>query len=120
VKIKIRKAVASALTTVAATVALAAGLTGTAHAAAVPAPTAQMTRTCQAYAAWYYHRTTANADAMVAGTFTGTWTSTGARYILRDVTQLYTDIRGGAALKYVNEDITYTGTDCNRYVLGIG
>lgn len=95
-------------------------LTSQAHAAtatAVPAPTAQMVKACEAYRAYYYSRTAAHADAMITATFTGTWTSTGAKYIIRDVTQYYTDIRTGAAAKYIGEDQLYLGGDCNRYVL---
>ena len=92
-------------------------LTSQAHAATVPAPTRQMVQACEAYRTWYYSRTTAHVNAIVAATFTGDWTPTGARHILRDTTRLYADVRDDSAYKYIAAAIVAIGTDCNTYVL---
>lgn len=116
------KIISRTLAAVALAVTLAVGIGEAvpAHAATVttvPAPTAQMVKACEAYRAFYYSRTAAHLDAMIAATFTGAWSSTGAKYIIRDDTQYYTDVRTGAAAKYIGEDQLYFGEDCNKYVL---
>ena len=114
--------ISRALAAVALALALIAGVGEMlpAHAATtttVPAPTAQMVKACEAYRVFYYSRTAAHLDAMISATFTGAWSSTGAKYIIRDDTQYYTDVRTGAAAKYIAEDQLYLGEDCNKYVL---
>lgn len=123
VNFKISKAaVYRALGSTAVLSALAAGIMTSAPAApsahAAPAVAASpLLKTCEAYSTWYYSRTTAHIDAMMAGTFTGNWTSTGAKYVIRDAAQLYEDVRAGAAAKWIALDIHYMGTDCNKYAL---
>lgn len=102
----------------AAFVAPALVLAVPAHAATRPTPTPAMVATCDDYRTWYFHRTTAAIDAVMASTFTGAWNTTNARYIMQDAGQLYMDVRTNAASKWVNLDIHYLGVECNKDVLG--
>jgi hypothetical protein len=95
-----------ALSAVAAGIAALIILPGNAQASATPAA-----RTCSAFATWEKHPATANIDAMMADTFTMTW-SGDSKYVGSDAASLYGDWRSGAKAKYVNDDVKYMREDC--------
>jgi hypothetical protein len=64
-------------------------------------------RTCSAAKAWEGHRTTARFNTMVIDSL-----SAPAKYLGSDVLELAADVRGGAAAKYIKQDIAYVNDDC--------
>ncbi|HEY1705639.1 MAG TPA: hypothetical protein VGG75_38630 [Trebonia sp.] len=84
---------------------------GLAYAAVANAATATATpaqRTCAAFATWDHKRTTANLNTMMTVSESAPWKYTG-----EDAAGLYSDVRSGAAAKYVTEDVKYFGEDCS-------
>jgi hypothetical protein len=79
---------------------------GTANAAVSP-----QAKTCAAFSKWDHARTTANLNAMMADTFTGTWSSKAGKYLVGDVAGLYGDVKSGYS-KGIASDVKYTGEDC--------
>jgi hypothetical protein len=70
-------------------------------------------KVCAAFRTWDHHRTTANIDAMTAGTFGGSgWTQDPGKYVLSDAASLYADVRTGAKASYIASDVKYMGEDC--------
>lgn len=99
------------LSAVAAGIAALIILPGNANANTLAASQGQ--KTCAAFAAWEKHPSAANIDAMLADTFTMTW-SGDSKYVGGDAASLYGDWRSGAAGKYVNDDVKYMREDCEE------
>jgi hypothetical protein len=64
-------------------------------------------KACAAFSTWDHSRTTAHLDSMVYYSFTVT-----DKYLASDIGQLYADVRGGAAAKYITADVRYVSEDC--------
>lgn len=80
-------------------------------AVSVPSPSA---RTCEAFATWNAHRTTAHLDALMTGSESVPW-----KHLGDDVTQLYSGVREGDA-KYVAYAVKYVKADCLTVIIEPG
>lgn len=90
-----------------AAAAIAGSLAFTVSASAAPAGQTPTQKTCAAFKAWDGKRTTAHFNTMVIDSLYAP-----AHYLGSDVLQLAADVRGGAAIKYINKDIKYVKEDC--------
>ena len=94
-------------TALAALAVSAAALTGTAVTAHAAGPATAVQATCRDFSQWEAHRTSVNLDAMLAASLHAPW-----RSLAWDVTGLYSDVRSGAAARWITAGIRYVTVDC--------